>query len=68
MPEGERLSTLEGLEQTKKEVNAELAAQRISADNISALKRKDNLEAKIVDLNRAVEIFSKKTVYVQANK
>lgn len=68
MPEDERVTTLEGLYTTKKEVNAELAAQKISADNISALKRRDNLEGKIVELNRAIEIFSKQTVYVQANK
>lgn len=68
MPEDERILTLEGLQTSLSETRAEYAAQRISADNISAIKRRENLETKMVELNKALEVFSKKIVYVQTNK
>ena len=64
MGEDERLSTLGDLYQTKKEVSTMLERMPIANRTQAAERRKKELEEKLVRIERAIETFSKKTVYI----
>ncbi len=64
MGEDERLQTLADLHQTKKEVNQLLERLPIANRTQAAERRKRELEEKLMRIERAIETFSKKTVYI----
>ena len=64
MAEEERLDTLRDLENNKREVNCLLEKMPISMRTHAMTKRRDELEAKLADIDRAIAMFSKKVVYV----
>ncbi|CAI2370930.1 unnamed protein product [Moneuplotes crassus] len=64
MDEGERLATLRDLENNKKEVNTVLEKLPISMRTHALNKRRDELENKLVEIDRAIAMFSKKVVYI----
>ena len=64
MGEEERLRTLEELNISKKEVNNMLERMPIANQSLALQRRKKELEAKLMRIERAIETFSKKTVYI----
>lgn len=64
MPEEERVSTLNDLKESKKEVNTALEKLPVMLKTLAAEKHKKELENKLIRIERAIDIFSKKTVYV----
>lgn len=64
MKEEERLKTLEELHETKREVNNMLEKMPLANQSLALQKRKKELEEKLNKLERAIETFSKKTVYI----
>ena len=64
MGDEERLSTLFDLVQTKKDLNTQLERMPIAIRTQAAEKRKKEMEEKLSRIERAIETFSKKTVYI----
>jgi Calmodulin-binding len=64
MGDEERLSTLADLIQTKREVSTMLERMPIANRTQAAERRKKELEEKLTRIERAIETFSKKTVYI----
>lgn len=64
MGEEERQQTLQDLHQTKREVTIMLEKMPIANRTMAAEKRKRELEEKLMRIERAIETFSKKTVYI----
>ena len=64
MGDEERLSTLNDLLMTKKEVSTLLERMPIANRTHAAERRKKELEEKLMRIERAIETFSKKTVYI----
>ena len=64
MPEAERLSTLEDLRLAKEETTRTLEKLPVVAHSLRMEKHKKELEEKLGRLDRALETFSKKQVYV----
>ena len=64
MTEEERLATLEDLHNNKREVSNMLEKLPISMRTQALNKRKDELEAKLQEIDKAISMFSKKIVYV----
>ncbi len=64
MGEEERLQTLADLHQTKKEINTMLEKMPIANRTQAVERRKKELEEKLMRIERAIETFSKKTVYI----
>jgi len=64
MPEEERLETLKDLQDSYKEVNNTLEKLPVISKTLAMEKHKKELEDKMVRINRAIETFSKKQVYV----
>lgn len=64
MPEDERLKTLEDLQQSKREINTMLEKLPIANKSMALEKKKKELEEKLLRIERAIETFSKKTVYI----
>ena len=64
MPEDERVQTLNDLHEAKAETNRQL--ERLPVANVSQKmeRHKKELEEKMSRLDRAIETFSKKQVYV----
>jgi hypothetical protein len=67
LPENERIETLEKLEQNKKEVIAIMNQLPISMRTENLKKHKIELENKLTEIERAIETFSRKVVYVKNN-
>ena len=65
MPEEERLSTLADLLAAKKQTNTDLERLPIQAKSLRMAQHKRDLEEKMTKLERAIETFSKKQVYIQ---
>ncbi len=65
MPEDERLQTLEDLLASKKATNNLLEKLPIAVKSLKMQDHKRSLEEKLNKLERAIETFSKKKVYVQ---
>ncbi len=64
MEEDERLKVLEELFQSKKEITNLLEKMPIANKSMAHEKRKKELEEKLMRIERAVDTFSKKTVYL----
>jgi hypothetical protein len=65
MGEEERQATLADLEQAKRATNDQLERLPISMKSMRAQSQRKELEEKMTRLERAIETFSKKKVYVQ---
>jgi hypothetical protein len=64
MGEDERLNTLEELQISKKDVNNLLERMPLGSSSLVMQRRKTELETKLMRIERAIETFSKKTVYI----
>lgn len=64
MDEDERLETLRDLQNNKREVNTMLEKLPISMRTHALNQRKNELEDKLAEIDRAIAMFSKKVVYV----
>lgn len=64
MPEDERLETLKDLIESKKEVNSALERLPVVSKTLSMERHKKDLETKLIRIEKAIETFSKKQVYV----
>lgn len=64
MGEDERIQTLEDLNNTKKELNNILERMPIANNTLSLQRRRKEYEEKLFKIERAIETFSKKTVYI----
>jgi len=64
LPEAERIQTLDHLLQNKKELNNVYMQLPISLRTESLKNQKIQLEQKLKDLDKAIETFSKRVVYV----
>ena len=64
MPEEERLETLKDLKESRKEVNIALEKMPVVSRTIAGERLKKEMEDKLVRIDRAIETFEKKIVYV----
>lgn len=64
MGEEERLKTLEDLQATKREINNALEKLPLANQSLALQKRKKEMEEKLMRIDKAIETFSKKIVYV----
>ena len=64
MPDEERLETLKDLKDSKKEINTALEKMPVVSRTIAGERQRRDLEEKLVRIDRAIETFEKKTVYV----
>ena len=64
MPEDERLQTLQDLIDSKRELNTALEKLPVVSKTIAMTRHKKDLEEKIMRIEKAIETFSKKQVYV----
>ena len=64
MPESERQETLRDLNEAKVETNRQLERLPIVSHSQKAERHKKELEEKLARLDKALETFSKPTVYV----
>jgi len=64
MPEEERLETLKDLKESRKEINTALEKMPVMSRTIAGERQRRELEEKLVRVERAIETFEKKTVYV----
>lgn len=64
MNEEERQHMLKELEQSKREVQTELDRMPISMKTLSLQKKKDELEEKLRGIEKNIDLFSRKKVFV----
>ena len=64
MPDEERVSTLNDLKESLKEINNALEKLPVVSKTLAMEKHRKELESKLIRIERAIETFSKKTVYV----
>ena len=64
MPEEERISTLNELKESRKEINNALEKLPVVSKTIAMERHKKDLEGKMARIDRAIETFNKKVVYV----
>ena len=64
LSEEERIKTLENLKTSRDEVNKALGKMPIAIKTISMAKKKEELERKLIELDKAIETFGRKNVYV----
>ena len=64
MPDEERIETLQDLKDSLREVNMVLEKLPVVSRTIAMERHKKDLEQKIDRINKAIETFSKKVVYV----
>jgi len=64
MPEQERLDTLKDLKESRKEINIAIEKLPVVSRTLAGERNKKDLEDKLVRVDRAIETFEKKTVYV----
>ena len=65
LSEEERLSTLNGLLNSKKEITNLLEKMPITTRTIAVQNRKDELIKKLDEIEKAIEMFSKKQVFIK---
>jgi uncharacterized protein YeaC (DUF1315 family) len=65
LTEEERLNTLNGLIENKKEINNKLEKMPITTRTNSIRERKEELFKKLEEIEKAIEMFSKKQVFVK---
>ena len=56
---------LKDLNENKKKVTELLAKMPISMQSLSIQRQKDELEKKLLEIDRAIEVMSRKVVYVR---
>lgn len=64
MPTEERLSMLDNLKETKKQLESEIMKFPISMKTMAIQKRKRDLEEQLERIEGSIKTFSKDTVYV----
>ena len=64
MPEEERLETLNDLKESRREINIALEKLPVGFRTLNQEKHKKDLQEKLVRIERAIETFEKKHVYV----
>ena len=64
MPESERLETLQELKDSRREINNAIEKLPVVSRTQHMEKHRKDLEDKLIRIERAIETFSKKTVYV----
>ena len=64
LSEEERLKTLKSLEEAKAEARVALDKLPLSMRTLSLAKRKENLENKVDELEKAIKSFSREKVYI----
>jgi uncharacterized protein YeaC (DUF1315 family) len=65
LTEEERLNTLNGLIENKKEINNKIEKMPITTRTNSIRERKEELFKKLEEIEKAIEMFSKKQVFVK---
>ena len=65
LPEEQRISTLESLHSNKKEISKMLNQMPISMRTESLRKQKTELEHKLIEIDKGIEMFSRRIVYVR---
>ena len=65
MTENERVNTLEELQRQKREVSESLFSLPLSMKTEALKGKKRELEAKLVEIERAINTFSRKVVYIK---
>lgn len=65
MPEEERLATLADLQLAKRATNDQIERLPITMKSMKMVEHRKELEEKMTRLERAIDTFSKKKVYVQ---
>jgi len=68
LPESERLQTLNDLIASKKEIENIIERMPITNRSMAISEKKEELLNKIDDLNKAIEMFSKKKVFVKIDE
>ena len=68
MSEEERVKTLESLRNNKYEINEILRNMPLSMRTDALKNKKRELEEKLTDIERAINTFSRKVVYVAETK
>ncbi len=64
MSEQERLKTLEELQESKREINNILERMPLGNTSLAMQKRVKDFEEKLLRIERAIDTFSKKVVYI----
>ena len=64
MPEQERIETLQDLMESKKEINTTLEKLPVVSKTIQMQRHKKDLEDKLIRIEKAIDTFQKKVVYV----
>lgn len=64
MSDEERVGTLNDLQTTKKDITNMLERMPIANRSLAADRRKKEMEEKLMRIERAIETFSKKVVYI----
>ena len=64
MKDDERKETLENLEKNKTDFNNQLEKLPVSLRTMALRKRKKEMEDRLAEIDLAIAMFSKKTVYV----
>ncbi len=64
MPEEERLDTLRVLQESLAETSKLIARLPLKIETMGQIRRKNELEAKVKELEDAIAIFSRETVYI----
>lgn len=65
MPENERQQMLKELNETKKQLEAEIMKFPISMKTVAIQKKRDEMEAQLDKIENSIKVFSKEVVYVQ---
>eukprot|EP01138_Halocafeteria_seosinensis_P016353 gb/GECG01016684.1/.p1 GENE.gb/GECG01016684.1/~~gb/GECG01016684.1/.p1 ORF type:complete len:353 (+),score=70.44 gb/GECG01016684.1/:1-1059(+) len=68
MSDKERVETLETLQTRREEAKALLSRLPLVVETASAIQRKEDLEAKVKELDDAIKIFSRPKVYVEPDE
>ena len=64
MPEQERIETLQDLMESKREINTTLEKLPVVSKTIQMQRHKKDLEDKLIRIEKAIDTFQKKVVYV----
>lgn len=65
LPEYERLETLNDLKEAKTTTNNQLERLPVVSKTLKMTRHRQDIEEKLVRLEKAIDIFSKEQVYVQ---
>ena len=64
MEEQERLDTLKDLHESKRDINTALEKLPVVSKTLAMTKHKKDLEEKLIRIEKAIDTFSKKIVYI----